>query len=186
MDVMLKMSSAMKILLKLKAWQMFVLILLPMLAPGYVLNKTDSFNIFLVVMIIWLLVIVSWMYTVGATANSLLPSHLKKNITIYRLGFIAPLLYTIFMFLYVMPNLQINPDTKGFPLPTWVIPLHLISVFGMFYGLWFTAKQFVTLQKLKEVKFIDYSGPFFLFWFSPLGVWFLQPKINELFNSKKA
>jgi hypothetical protein len=29
-------------------------------------------------------------------------------------------------------------------------------------------------------KFSDYSGEFFLIWFSPIGYWILQPRLNKL------
>jgi hydrogenase maturation factor len=33
----------------------------------------------------------------------------------------------------------------------------------------------------RTVSFYDYAGPFFLWWFFPLGIWFVQPRINRLF-----
>jgi hypothetical protein len=82
----------------------------------------------------------------------------------------------------LFPSLELVPDeqTEVQPFPTWIFPLHLTSMVGMFYGLWFTAKQFTTYQHGRDVSFLEYSGPFFLFWFSPIGVWFLQPKVNQL------
>jgi hypothetical protein len=53
-------------------------------------------------------------------------------------------------------------------------------VFCIFYCFYFTAKTFKTAELQKEVSFNDFVGEFFLVWFSPIGVWILQPKINQL------
>lgn len=60
------------------------------------------------------------------------------------------------------------------------MPLPLIGMFLAFYAFWFTARQFSSWMKNAEVTFLEYSGVLFLFWFSPIGVWFVQPKINQL------
>lgn len=52
----------------------------------------------------------------------------------------------------------------------------------MFYLLYFVAKGLVTIETGKEAFFSDYFGVFMLFWFFPIGVWFLQPKMNRLYR----
>ena len=44
----------------------------------------------------------------------------------------------------------------------------------------FVAKTIQTAESQRTVSFGDYIGNFFLIWFLPIGVWILQPKINEL------
>ena len=172
----------MKFFLKLKAWQMFVLVISPMFLPMFFLQGPENIKWFGAVTLVWMLVIVGWLYAVGSTANRWLPEDLRKSEIIYKLGFCIVISYVFLMAVFIFPNMGLSnePQTP----PTWLVTIHLASMFGMFYGLWFTAKQFVTLQRNEKVKFIDYSGPFFLFWFSPIGVWFLQPRINEVFSEE--
>ena len=129
-------------------------------------------------------VLIGWLYTVGSTANKMLPESLRKNTFIYTAGYTVAIFYGAVMAIGVFPYVDLTVRPPPEP-PVWVVPLHLVSMFGMFYGLWFTSKQFVTLQKNHYVKFADYSGSLFLFWFSPIGVWFLQPRINEIFCEKE-
>jgi hypothetical protein len=172
-----------KIFLKIKAWQLFILVFLPMLAPMFLSPMSSNHEVaFGVTTFIWMLVLVGWMYSVGAEANQRLPETLRKNMAIYRLGYGVTIFYCLLLLFVGFPPTEQSVDGQV-TMPAWFVPLHLASMFGMFYGLWFTAKQFMTHQKGESVSFFEYSGPFFLFWFAPIGVWFLQPKINRAFNN---
>ncbi len=52
----------------------------------------------------------------------------------------------------------------------------------MFYDLYFVSKNLVLAETSKSASFYDYAGPFFLIWFFPVGVWFIQPRINRLYG----
>jgi hypothetical protein len=64
-----------------------------------------------------------------------------------------------------------------------IIPLHLFSMFCIFYSLYFIAKALKTVESQKTVSFSDFAGEFFLIWFFPIGVWIIQPRINKLFET---
>jgi hypothetical protein len=55
----------------------------------------------------------------------------------------------------------------------------------MFYNLYFVAKTLVLAETGKSASFYNYAGPFFLIWFFPIGVWFVQPRINRLYSEKR-
>jgi len=59
--------------------------------------------------------------------------------------------------------------------------VHLFSMFCLFYCLYFIAKALKTVELQRPVTFSDYAGEFFLLWFYPVGVWILQPRINQIF-----
>jgi len=54
-------------------------------------------------------------------------------------------------------------------------------MFCLFYDLYFVPKSLVTVESGKQATFYDYAGPFFLKWFFPIGIWFIQPRINRLY-----
>ena len=64
--------------------------------------------------------------------------------------------------------------------------MHLLAMAAIFYALGFTSKQLVKLEQRENVSFFNYSGPFFLFWFFPIGIWFIQPKVNKLLGQENA
>src|SRR5258706_1398032 len=65
--------------------------------------------------------------------------------------------------------------------PAWIIPLHLLAMFCMFYNLYFVAKNLRLAEIQKPLGFYEYSGQFFLLWFFPFGIWIIQPRINQLY-----
>jgi len=173
----------MNIFLRAKSWQMFLLIIAPMLLPAFIAPLGGGMLIFQISTIVWMAVLVGWLYSVGIASNNYAPEELRKNPVMYKFGFLFAVIYMFAAQFLIFGAFEAGGPPKP---PVWFFPAHLLSMFFMFYGLWFTAKQFVTCDRKEKVKFLQYSGPFFLFWFSPIGVWFLQPKINELFASKNA
>ena len=64
-----------------------------------------------------------------------------------------------------------------------IFPLHMFAMFAIFYCLYFVAKTYKTVELQRTVTFSDYAGEFFLFWFFPIGIWVIQPKINAMVNN---
>jgi hypothetical protein len=44
----------------------------------------------------------------------------------------------------------------------------------------FAAKTLKTIELERKAKFPEYAGEFMLIWFSVIGYWILQPRINKL------
>jgi hypothetical protein len=154
----------MKFFLNAKAWQMFLLIMVPLFLPS-----PDGVGFFGFLGLSWLaslVVIIVWLYSIGTAANSRLADGLKENPMIYNMGFLLPIVYGVLFSVLFFQADRVQP-------PIWLLLLHFVAMVGLFYGLRFTAKQFVTFTKGEKVTLADYVGPLFLFWFSPIGVWFL-------------
>lgn len=58
--------------------------------------------------------------------------------------------------------------------------LHLFNIFCMIHTFYFVAKTIRCAELQRNATFSDFTGDFFLTWFFPVGVWFLQPRINAL------
>jgi hypothetical protein len=74
----------------------------------------------------------------------------------------------------------IQPNLTIFAL---IVPLHLFSMFCIFYCLYFNAKALKIVEWQRPVTFSDFAGEFFLIWFFPIGIWIIQPRINRLFKN---
>ena len=67
--------------------------------------------------------------------------------------------------------------------PNWIIPIHLIAFVFVLTCLAANAKLIVNAETQKENSFIDSLGTFLLLWFYPIGIWFVQPRINAVYNA---
>jgi len=44
------------------------------------------------------------------------------------------------------------------------------------------SRNLVMAERNNKVKFSGFSREFFLMWFFPIGLWFIQPRINKLYE----
>lgn len=174
----------MGIYLRAKHWQLFIVLVGSMiLAQAIMFNsimsggQPDIFSL-LIPMLLVGIVFFGWLVAVASACHKALPTELSSSPKPMQVALFYAFLYMAFGFTYF----ALNPgNVSGFI----VIP-HLLAMASIFYSLGFTAKQLAKLEHGKDVAFFTYSGPLFLFWFFPVGVWFLQPKINQLLGEKNA
>ena len=183
----------MKKLLTLKHWQLFcLLVVLPFVLQliflGIVLISMDTkwlFTLFPLVILLCMAVFFGWMYTLGTQLVKKLPPGVRMNVGLFRILLAIPVIYTTAIavmigFLPAMPALVSDEETMK--VAEMIMPLHLLSMFCMFYILYFNTKAFRSAELRRKVSFSDFMGEFFLFWFFPVGIWLLQPRISKLFE----
>jgi len=171
----------MNIFLRAKHWQLFLV-----LVGSIFLTQTTLFNslegggfspnvLLMLPTFILGLLFFGWLWAIASACSRGLPSELFSSPRPMQIGLVYALFY--------MALFGIVFDSSSEP-PAYIFPMHLLAVIAIFYSLGFTAKQLTKLDQGKEVSFFSYSGPFFLLWFFPLGVWVIQPKVNELLDNK--
>jgi hypothetical protein len=106
--------------------------------------------------------------------------------------FFIPLIYIILIFGFIgfafggiLENGQQPSGGMIGRLVGIIVPLHLFSMFCIFYCLYFVSKTFKTVELQREVSFSDFAGEFFMIWFFPIGVWIVQPKINKMIENNE-
>ncbi|OYU95803.1 MAG: hypothetical protein CFE21_11745 [Bacteroidetes bacterium B1(2017)] len=178
--------------LKLKHWQLFGLLLgIPMLFQFVTVStfiKSENIltllSILSVVMVITMCIFLAWFYSLGTNLHKKLPPTVSMNLTLFKILLLFPLLYlvsiTVFM-LTMLPTLGVGSRPNFLPFSA-IFVVHFFSMFCIFYCLYFNAKALKSVEWQKPVTFGDFAGEFFLIWFFPIGVWILQPRINELFK----
>lgn len=183
----------MKIFLKLKHWQLFgTLVVIPLIFQIILMDTVvpENENIMFVtyfpfLWISYIVILFGWLYTLGASLHKKLPTSVNINLTLFKVFIIIPVAYMLFLSIfiyeivvkiYLIPIL--NPNILAI-----IIPLHLFSMFCIIYCLYFIAKALKSIEWQKPVTFSDFAGEFFLIWFFPIGIWFIQPRINKLFDT---
>ena len=180
--------------LHLKHWQIFVL----MIGIPFVLEivgmatvfVTTKFDVFLY--IISLVIILSggiffgWFWILGTSLHAKLPETVKMNLNTFKIFLLIPAIYIgLFSIIGILYNGADPEGAKGvFELLPVILPLHFFSIFCIFYCLYFISKELKAVEWQRPVTFGDYAGEFFLIWFFPIGVWFIQPKVNKMFGQQ--
>ena len=179
---------------RLKAWQVFILLVLPMFASQLYLmsnmlshvsskqlpNMEEFEALFKQTMLMSLLMIVlllAWLLSIGIAANRRVEENLRLNTrlaigcALYAASYIA-----LAQFIFPGPG----SVSSGWVSIGLIVPFHLLAMIAIFYVLAFAARNIIMAERQSTVSFFDYSGPFFLMWFFPIGVWFVQPRVNRL------
>lgn len=201
---------------KAKAWQLFLLmIVLPFfLQFGLMVTfafitvkhigdpKVTSFVPFYIIPIVLVLALGSvlmWMRSIVFGLEHRVPEEARVSLKGFNFFSLIPIFYFfllgvfLFFLLQFIASVQHQP-TQDFPsvgvpfiaMFVLIVPLHLLSIAGLFYSFYITAKTIRSVELGRKVVFSDYAGEFFLLWFHLIGIWIIQPRINEMFKEEKS
>ncbi|MDJ0828150.1 MAG: hypothetical protein QNJ16_21960 [Rhodobacter sp.] len=164
--------------LRLRHWELFLMLVLPTVLCFMFSIPFRGLVIASIVLFV-MIVLFAWMFSIGAWSNAQLPPERRRGLLLFGAGLVLPIVYLLMFIILVMPVLEspTPPDQQ----PLWILPMHMLSMAGVFYGIWFTAKQFKSLQENEDADFLIFSSMFFLLFIFPFGVWILQPSVNELY-----
>lgn len=161
-------------------------------------NPFEIFNYFKWFPLIMLFVLFfhfGWIWSIGYGLQKYIPANIKMNIKRFKIFFFIPIAYIMLFTTFInltffnLENNFSNPENSFlsyFPFAMiFIIPLHLFSIFCLFYNLYFCSKTLKTIELQREVSFGDCIGEFFLMWFHFIGIWILQPRINKIVAATK-
>lgn len=195
------------IFLRAKHWQLFValiaipfitMILFSVIVAIVMINKTPGrpedavWIAYLMPFIVAIsgFVQFAWLWNVLTKLRTLIPAEtVKMPAKRIKVFFFVPVIYFCLIPLFVAFVISNVSDQNPAGIIKVVIAgffvffLHLFSVFCIFHTFYFVAKTIRTAELQRNVTFSDFTGDFFLTWFFPIGVWFLQPRINQLIQS---
>jgi hypothetical protein len=194
----------MNIFLKAKHWQLFLLIFgIPMLFQfvmmGTMIARISSQNtpdpafmfsyikFFPIIMIFFMGTFFGWFWSIAIGLQRKIPAQVKMKVKKFKILFFVPVVYIASMMLMMIIMMNGFMEKESLPNPGFIggfaaliVPLHIFSMFCVFYSLYFVAKTFKTVELQREVSFSDFAGEFFMIWFYPIGIWIIQPKINQM------
>ena len=183
--------------LKAKHWQLFLLTFGIPIIFQFIMIGTMFVNIgtstnsdlminyvsfFPILMILFMGIFFGWFWAVAVGLQRMIPTNLKLNVRRFKISLLIPVFY-ILLFLGLF-TASFNIGESSTVIFALLVPLHLFSMFCIFYCLYFVAKTFKTAELQREVTFSEFLGEFFMIWFFPIGIWVVQPKINEMVNSE--
>ena len=184
----------MNFLLRLKHGQLFLLIMgLPAIIEITfritMIRSEDSLSGFtnknflsFILRIISMAVSIGWFYAIGTNFHKKLPDSVKMNLARFRVIVFIVAVYALFFCIFLA--FMINEKILGLSLYNVIIPVHAIIMFCLLYCLHFNARVLKAVELQRPVTFGDFSGEFFLLLIYPIGIWIIQPRINNLFGNK--
>jgi hypothetical protein len=175
----------MTFLLTIKRWQLFWLMLGPLFINAFV-NLDHNAAIDAICTLVFVLTFLGWYLSMGVFLFPKLPPNAGLNFTRFIWFVIIPAVYLVFVIVFLGGySIGTDGDSTG-GLAVIIVPLHLFCMYCMFWCLVFVAKSLKTVELQRPVTFSDYAGEFFLLWFFPIGIWFIQPRLNKLFADTPA
>jgi len=151
--------------------------------PEKILNYMKYFPI---IMVLFMAIFFGWYWSVAIGLQKKVPENVIMKVKKFKIFFFIPIVYMLCFMIFMtfaMDELISNrrEPNVGIIVSMFavIVPLHLFSMFCIFYSLYFVAKTFKTVELQREVKFSDFAGEFFMIWFYPVGIWIIQPRINK-------
>ncbi len=154
-----------------------------------------SFRLFPIFMIVYLAVFLGWFWSISNGLQQIIPQNIKMNTKYLKFSiyyaFIYIVLICIFLFFQFTKFISIDNTDEHFSSSFTIVfglivPFHLFAMFSIFYSLYFTAKTIKTVELQRDVRLSEFIGEFFLLWFYPIGIWFIQPRVNRLIQLKQS
>lgn len=129
-----------------------------------------------------------WQWAVATGLQSYMhpemrPLLVKRFKFFFFFPWIYMLIFGTFFPIILLSSVNGHPNL-GLLIPFILIMIicHFFALFCFIYTLYFIAKTLVSAELQREAHFSDYIGEFFLTWILPVGIWFLQPRINAIVN----
>jgi hypothetical protein len=199
--------------LKMKHWQLFILLfVLPVIlffaSMGVFMyqilhdtklnemanprNFFESISVFYIPILIVSYVHLAWYWCIVIGLQKSVPVHIAMKIEKFNFLFwsqiyiVALFGIAVFYFADRLSNAVFEQDFKFIIIYFIIaIPLGLYSLFCAIYIMYCAAKTYKTVQLQREVNFMEFIGEFFLIWHYPIGIWFIQPKLNHFYEVQK-
>lgn len=179
----------MKFFVKIKAWQLFAVLLGPVFAVQFVAMWADveksnpimGFVLVPLIMLVFWAVLLGWLWTLGTKLSKKVPEELRMRPGSFRFAIVySAICLPCMLGLFSLSGWSESDNA----LSAFFMALHLFLGFCMFYTLYFVSKNLTMAERREKVTFYDFAGPFFLLIYFPLGVWFIQPRVNRMFESE--
>ena len=151
------------------------------------------FKFFPLMMLLFTGTMLGWQYSVAVGLQKFVPPNVKMKVTKFKIFFFIPVVYLSviigfisYLFTGHIPTRSGPPDPIFFSFFAIIFPIHLFSMFCLFYSLYFVSKTYKTVELQRAVTFSDFVGEFFMTWFFFVGIWIMQPKINKWVEERES
>ncbi|OON65299.1 hypothetical protein [Hymenobacter sp. CRA2] len=161
------------LILRLKSWQVFLMLLAPHFASWYVINDVVDAGLGL----LSTLLVVAWLVLMGNTLMQVgqpVQGYSATRFIVNSLIVVAALAYS-----YVAEDESFQITSTSFHATGLWMPVMLYTLLAYLQLHWFPASLLVAREQGRRPDFSQVIGPFLLLIFWPIGVWFMQERLND-------
>ena len=167
---------------KLKHWQLFIV-----LCTTYIVSIVFELNLFSIARVVALQISVylsvitlifffSWIIVTGIYLNNIPnnPHHFRMPVLIFAV--------LCAMISYIELNFE-RLENEGLYSPNYFsMLLPLFALFGISYTFYNVPKSLKSIELGREAVFSEWIFDALLLFAFPIGVWFIQPRLNKIFS----
>jgi hypothetical protein len=175
----------MRFLLRLKHWQLFLITWgIPIGINLFTFSRPALMvKLFPLMMIVFIVGIFGWIWAISTQLHKKLPMEANLNIRGFKIVFSVPIFYTLALTFWMIYQFYFRFPAGSSNIGSVIVIVaffHFVSMVCILVGLRFAAQTLRSVELGRLAKFSDYAIEFFLIWFSPIGFWILQPRLNKL------
>jgi hypothetical protein len=162
--------------LRLKHWQVFIFLLVGITCQSFTVE--GDILLTLILNIVGLIICFSWHLLAGHALYQHVPEKINLSYNLFVINWV--IVVAAFSIIHIVSDGQGMHFTGLAALPIFYIIYAIIHLFA------FPAKALRAVELKEEVRVNYYIKYFFLIVFLPVGVWFLQPRLNAIVAAEDA
>lgn len=181
------MSRLSTVITSLPAWQAFLITCIPLFGAGFltvpapgqsgsVVEMGGVLSRMMLTLIPVATVLYSWIWSIGNVSNRAASESARRPDRFFNFALPYALAYVGFAYFSVPNHGKMDDSLVPFAV---VMTLHMLATVCTFYAIASAAMRLKSYEVGSRVGFGGAFGTFRLIWFFPLGVWFVQPRVNK-------
>ncbi|MEJ0031568.1 MAG: hypothetical protein WDO15_14860 [Bacteroidota bacterium] len=183
----------MEVFVRLKNWQIFLIVMLPLGSSVIQIWIFSFFSMEISIKIAAVLAYVRlaarlalflWLYLVGIKLNEKIGLD-KFDTRLFSATIIYMAMFITFEKLRHEIGFDLSFTNIEFAVYNSVYPIswfQVVSWISLIYSYYFVAKVLLSAELGRRTSFGEFVGSFFLMLFILIGIWWIQPRINEVFS----
>lgn len=180
------MNKAMNFILRLSSWQAFLLLMSPFFISvllGFFVSFEQLLSYEIILVMLSYIILLAWVCAMALFLNKK-ESVASSSLRYFKFNAIFLMVYVMVICVFILTDNNLSGLDTTQQYPYILIPLHLYSIFAFIYIYVTAAKLFVNADRESHKGFTSYLGMFVLLCFFPLGVWWIQPKLNRMIQNR--
>lgn len=160
----------MNFILRLKHWQVFIILIIGLFVGNFEIEGNQTLTAIL--LSFGMTTYFLWILLVGHGLYQILPEKIDLNYNLF--------LINSFIWLTAYIIVMVISDGQGMTFKGLAALPGFYVFYAFLYFLMFPARTLKSIEKNKKADIGECIGDFFLIVFLPIGIWFLQPRINKV------